>query len=73
MDNYFMKNIKHIREQRGLSQTKLAEMIGAGTAVEEKIDVYDQLAFNWDKFSEYVWENAPLLRSKKSDVIQYDE
>lgn len=39
---------------------------------EEKIDVYDQLAFNWDKFSEYVWENAPLLRSKKSDVIQYD-
>ena len=27
MENYFMKNIKYIREQRGLSQNKLAEML----------------------------------------------
>ena len=27
MDNYFMKNIKYVREKRGLSQSKLAEMI----------------------------------------------
>ena len=27
MENYFMKNIKHIREQRGLSQKKLADML----------------------------------------------
>ena len=27
MENYFMKNIKYVREKRGLSQSKLAEMI----------------------------------------------
>ena len=27
MENYFMKNIKHVREKRGLSQSKLAEML----------------------------------------------
>lgn len=28
MSNYFSKNLKHLREERNLSQNKLAEMIG---------------------------------------------
>ena len=28
---------------------------------EEKIDVYDQLMLNWDKFCDYVWDNKSLI------------
>lgn len=33
-----------------------------GKADEIKIDVYDQLKINWDKFCEYVWENRGELK-----------
>ena len=35
----------------------------------KKVDVYDQLALNWDKFVDYCWEHAVALRrrEKKTD------
>lgn len=32
---------------------------------DEKVDVYDQVMLNWDKFSEYVWQNRKELRKKE--------
>ena len=29
---------------------------------EIKIDVYDQIMINWDKFCDYVWENKSLIK-----------
>lgn len=29
---------------------------------EIKIDVYDQIMINWDKFCNYVWENKSLIK-----------
>ena len=33
--------------------------------VREKIDVYDQLAANWDAFCNYVWSHAVELRRRE--------
>ena len=32
---------------------------------DEKVDVYDQVMLNWDKFIEYVWNNAEELRRRE--------
>lgn len=32
---------------------------------DEKIDVYDQIILNWDKFINYVWENKSEIRKIK--------
>lgn len=29
-----------------------------------KIDVYDQVKLNWDRFTEYLWENKTELKKK---------
>ena len=31
---------------------------------EEKIDVYDQVRLNWDRFAEYVWANRREFKKK---------
>ena len=31
--------------------------------VEAKIDVYNQVMLNWDKFADYTWKNRKLIRS----------
>lgn len=37
--------------------------------IQKKIDVYDQVMMNWDKFADYVWDHAVELRrrEKKTD------
>lgn len=35
-----------------------------------KIDVYDQVRLNWDKFAEYLWENKSELKKKWEDVYE---
>lgn len=30
--------------------------------VEAKIDVYDQVRMNWDRFADYIWENRKELK-----------
>ena len=32
---------------------------------DEKIDVYDQIKLNWDKFLDYTWENRKQLWAKR--------
>ena len=32
-----------------------------GEADDIKIDIYDQVMMNWDKFSEYVWTNKEKI------------
>ena len=32
---------------------------------EKKVDVYDQVRLNWDKFAEYVWDHAVELRRRE--------
>lgn len=32
---------------------------------ESKVDVYDQVMLNWDRFSDYVWENRRAFRKRK--------
>ena len=32
---------------------------------EEKIDVYDQVKLNWDKFLDYTWQNRRQLWTKR--------
>ena len=31
---------------------------------DEKVDVYDQVRLNWDKFVDYVWQNIGELKKK---------
>lgn len=31
---------------------------------EEKIDVFDQIYLNWDKFTDYVWENRNNIKKE---------
>lgn len=31
---------------------------------EKKIDVFDQICLNWDKFADYVWENRKDIRKE---------
>ena len=31
---------------------------------DKKIDVYDQVTMNWNKFADYLWENRKELRKK---------
>lgn len=31
---------------------------------EEKIDVFDQIYLNWDKFADYVWENRSNIKKE---------
>lgn len=40
------------------------------TAKELKIDVYDQVILNWDKFADYVWNHAVELRRPEKKVIR---
>lgn len=35
--------------------------------VEKKVDVYEQVMLNWDKFSEYVWEHRGKVRRLDKD------
>lgn len=35
-----------------------------GQADDIKIDIYDQVIMNWDKFSEYVWSNKEIFTWK---------
>ncbi len=37
---------------------------------EKKVDVYDQVSLNWEKFLDYTWEHAAELRrrEKKANV-----
>ena len=35
--------------------------------VAEKVDVYDQVRLNWDRFVDYVWENRMLLKPEAAD------
>ena len=32
---------------------------------DEKIDVFDQIELNWDKFTDYVWENRKEIKKEK--------
>ena len=34
-----------------------------GEADDIKIDIYDQVMMNWDKFSEYVWSNKEVIKN----------
>ena len=31
---------------------------------EEKIDVFDQINLNWDRFADYVWENRKDIKKE---------
>ncbi len=35
-----------------------------GRAGDIKIDIYDQIMMNWDKFSEYVWSNKEVAKNE---------
>lgn len=35
---------------------------------DEKIDVYDQVMMNWDRFIDYLWENRTELKRRKVKV-----
>lgn len=32
---------------------------------EIKVDIYDQVMINWDRFLDYVWENRHLLKGEE--------
>ena len=32
---------------------------------EVKVDIYDQVYLNWDRISEYIWNNLKLIRKEK--------
>ena len=32
---------------------------------EEKVDVWDQIALNWDRFADYLWENRKELTKRE--------
>ncbi len=42
----------------------LTEWTGRDNPVQKKVDVYDQLVLNWDRFIDYLWAN---LRDGESD------
>ena len=37
-------------------------------ARDEKVDVYDQVMMNWDRFRDYVWSHRAELRKKEEKV-----
>ena len=43
----------------------LTEWTGRDNPTQKKVDVYDQLLLNWDRFIDYLWEN---LKKGKNGV-----
>lgn len=43
------------------SQYEVLILPWVGKADDIKIDIYDQVMMNWDKFSEYVWTNKEKI------------
>jgi len=40
----------------------LSPWLGANRVKEKKIDVYDQIKLNWDRFVDYVWEHKREIK-----------
>jgi len=39
----------------------ITSWIATNNFKDKKIDVYDQLELNWDRFIDYIWENKKIL------------
>lgn len=61
----FSERIKRIAKYYFLSKCEYEILITSWIATnnfkDKKIDVYDQLELNWDRFIDYIWENKKDL------------
>ena len=61
----FSEKIKRIAKYYFWSKCEYEILITSWIATnnfkDKKIDVYDQLELNWDRFIDYIWENKKVL------------
>ena len=69
-ENFLCSSIKDFSEQLkkeamyyfwSKSEYQVLILPWVGEADDIKIDIYDQVMMNWDKFSEYVWTNKEKI------------